>query len=179
LGSTATCGNFQRILYAARLIISKCAFKGGFKEANEKKIHLVNDDPKAFGLLVNWLFGALCICQGFEEKVDEVHTLDWCKLYIMAKNLGIESLENEINPLARLCLENHADLITPKIISFVYNNTNTESSLREYLVMVTRNILLDDPDNLSSNSSKIVALNLASTEFHVDFIQMVVEEISY
>jgi hypothetical protein len=51
------------------------AFKGGFKEADEKKILLVDDDPKAFGALVNWLFGALCIYQGFEEKVDEAHIL--------------------------------------------------------------------------------------------------------
>lgn len=115
--------------------ILQSRFRGSFKEATERKIHFLDEDPKVFKFYAMWIYN-----QGlkFGKAEEQLKVDDCCRLYILAEKLGSESLQNlVIDEICDCALDGkRVDCIdlTASTINFVYGATLPTSRLRSILV---------------------------------------------
>ncbi|TAQ83611.1 hypothetical protein B7494_g8067 [Chlorociboria aeruginascens] len=121
-------------LLCDRIDFFASAFKSGFKEGREKKMDLEEEDPEAFGLLVDWIYGRLECTESHQDPLREGHVMRWAKLWILAdkwriKELTCDALEccNECVYLARWCPD-------AEDVEFVFGNGPESSPLRDWML---------------------------------------------
>jgi hypothetical protein len=120
-----------------RLDYFKAALKSNFKEGHEKEMYLEEDDPVAFGMLIDWLFRDKldCDCRRTLTTSDWCPTqLDWCKLYVLADKFGIEVLLQQVLQPLSLCFTPQTLEESGPSIDYDYDNTAESSKLRIWFV---------------------------------------------
>jgi len=119
------------------------SLNGQFREASENQIHLTEDDPKTFILVLEWLYkGTLNIlddrCHGAEDRLVALraicHTL--CELYCLADKLLIHPIQDyAFTQLERALRFAGNDFpMTQETIMDVYKNTHEDSALRKWVL---------------------------------------------
>jgi hypothetical protein len=111
------------------------AFTGGFIEANNKEIYLHEDDPKAFGLFIDWIYCKNLYCQMHHEDPADItfkHIKDWLSLYIFADKIALQELSEQALEQYKQCSEGTLPCVSE--IQLIYENTPEQSSLREHIV---------------------------------------------
>ena len=111
----------------------KAAFGGSFKEATEKKLHLLDEDPNIFQFYAAWIYSPNLEIRGNTDEEFDVNLC--CRLYILADKLGSEDLQNTVMDVMHKHITgfNLIDLKS-ETVNFVYNNTLSDCVLREILV---------------------------------------------
>ena len=123
----------------------KAAFNDGFKETDEKEIYLDDDDPAAFALFVDWIYGAELRGKRGQYTSSKL-TLEWpqvqklCALWVFADKIRLPELKNEACSLYtryRDCC-----FIEVEEVEFIYRNTLEASDLRRAIVTNTITLYL-------------------------------------
>lgn len=110
----------------------KAAFEGSFKEASEKKLHLLDEDPDIFQFYAIWIYNPnLEICGNNGEEMD-INVC--CRLYILADKLGSQDLQNTVMDVMHKNITGSFTDLKSETVNFVYNNTLPGSVLRDILV---------------------------------------------
>jgi hypothetical protein len=115
-------------LLCDRVEYFKKAFRGGFKEAAEGVMHLLEEDPDVFEIFVEWLY---------QECLPSFHTLEdpklYYRLYMFAEKTVQEELANATADTLRVSEFNDGSTAKPvlDIIEEVYEKTIDGSPLRE------------------------------------------------
>ena len=111
----------------------KAAFEGSFKEASEKKLHLLDEDPNIFQFYAIWIYNPHLEIRGNTDKVFDVNLC--CRLYILADKLGSQNLQNTVmDVMHKNITDNNLIDMKSETVNFVYNNTLPGSVLRNILV---------------------------------------------
>jgi hypothetical protein len=88
----------------------RAAFKGNFKEAINKEIRLEEDDPAAFGKVIDWLFGETLACSCTKDLESCENILVWYILHILADKLGIEELMKAAFRIYETCADRRGNV---------------------------------------------------------------------
>jgi hypothetical protein len=132
-------------LLCDRVNYFRAGFKSDFKEGKHKQMDLPEDDPSAFGKVVDGIYKRFLDCPEHQptwassspslsiKPIETEHQVLWCKVWIMADKLGMTDLACQTILQYRRCLENSTITIGPTVINFVYENTLEGSDLRELL----------------------------------------------
>jgi hypothetical protein len=117
----------------------KSAFKGFFKESNDKMIVLPEDDPIAFSEVVNWVYGHKYECKSMNCKPGEVpqtgHIIPHCEVFVLADKYGIRGLENMCINACINCYPVHRKSgIDYTEVNYIYDHTLPGSRLRRCAV---------------------------------------------
>ncbi|KAI9053318.1 hypothetical protein LZ554_002281 [Drepanopeziza brunnea f. sp. 'monogermtubi'] len=112
------------------------AFKGGFKEAEEGVMEMLDDDPDAFAWFVTWLYRS-----EVPEGETVFHQRILYNLYMLGEKLLLNELVNKTMDRVR---ENHA--ATHKVsgassrhseyVGMLYDNTLEDSPIRKFIVQM-------------------------------------------
>ncbi len=79
--------------------MEKCLSKNRFSEGDKNELYLPEDDPKAFAIVVDWIYrGKL---PGMMPGVGSFDVVDMSSAYCMADKFGMEELQNGIMDCAR------------------------------------------------------------------------------
>ncbi len=103
-------------------------------------MELPDDDPEAFGHLVNWIYTENLICKlcfinrATGKRPDDLHQLQWLKLWILADKLNLPQLAAYCLRVHSDCLDDNASGITPEAVKLVCEHTSEDSELRKHLV---------------------------------------------
>ena len=163
-------------LLCDRIPYFKAAFKTGFKESKEKKLELPEDNPEAFGQLVDWLYmeSVLCpVCDDYdnspstEDMENPKHVLQWAQLWVLADKLGCEKLMDLAEEKFIKCVKNDDFVVTPGVISFVFEQTSETCYLREWLPEYFM-VLFFTPRSYSLGEAAA-----ASENFNVEFLKQI------
>lgn len=144
-------------LLCDRVDFFRKAFQGGFKEATTKEIHLEEDDPGAFGLFVEWLYGSSILM--IEHRVNDScieayqdlnqtrstsnkltrwrHLEVWCRLYIFAGKLGLKDIQREIVNI----YDGNKDEWDLEVVEVQFVFENTVDSEEEYSRYIRNNLV--------------------------------------
>lgn len=125
--------HIHKQLLCSKSTYFKAAFEGSYKEASEKKLHLLDEDPKIFQFYAVWIYNKNLEIYGKNEEELDINVC--CRLYILAAKLGSEDLQNTVMDAMHKHItgENLIDLKS-ETVNFVYNNTLPDSVLRDILV---------------------------------------------
>ena len=82
--------------------MEKCLSKNRFEEGEKNELYLPEDDPKAFAIVVEWIYRSRLLPMGSSAGGPEV--LDLSSAYCMADKFGMEELQNVIMDYIRACL---------------------------------------------------------------------------
>lgn len=119
------------------------------------------DDPVAFGHLVDWLFR--------RSLRSSISQLDLCKTYVLADKLGVEALTREAYKLLQYKICDLLEIISRDTVKFVWQIT--VEKLQKSLVEWAK-IQLFDP-----NKKKDVGAWVGGTQSNADFNAYVAVEI--
>ena len=121
--------HLHRDLLCDRSDYFKACFSGNFKEAQQKKLSLPEDNAESFGLLVKWLYGAPLKKMSSNDDLPE-----YCALIILANKLLLEHLHNEaMDSMLRFHRMNPASIDVESLHN-IYQNTSDQERVRKYLV---------------------------------------------
>lgn len=122
--------HIHKQLLCSKSTYFKAAFEGSFKDALEKKLHLLDEDPNIFQFYAVWIYNPnLEIC-GNNGDIDVC-----CRLYILADKLGSRNLQNTvIDVMHKHITETSVLDLKSETVNFVYDNTLPGSVLRGILV---------------------------------------------
>jgi hypothetical protein len=136
-------------LLCDRVPFFKSAFKSGWKEGKSKVMELPDDDPEAFGYLVDWVYtkGLKCkLCaspppgHGVEpdtaSHVDAAHELQWLKLWVLADRMNLTKLGDDALDMHLRCISEHNLVISPGAVILACENPFGNGALRKHLVEV-------------------------------------------
>ncbi len=104
-------------------------------ESDKKEIHLAEDDPRAFGYFIDWIYGKSVFCDGSHETPADVtfsHVRQWIDLYIFADKISLVELAHEALEQYKECSE--GTWPCTEEIQLIYENTLEQSRLREHVV---------------------------------------------
>jgi hypothetical protein len=123
-------------LLCDRIEFFRAAFKSKFKEGISKEMFLESDDSTAFGRLVDWIFNEDIKCEIIHKfhVQDAEHELEWLRLWILADKLGLQRLQDCCRHAYESCLYEIGIHPAAEAVSFVYENTEPNSELRQMLV---------------------------------------------
>ncbi|ETI29477.1 hypothetical protein G647_01930 [Cladophialophora carrionii CBS 160.54] len=95
VGPKRKCFYLHRTLICERSpFMEKCLSKNRFSEGDKNELYLPEDDPKAFAIVVDWIYrGKL---PSLVPGVGGVDVLDMTSAYCMADKFGMEELQNGI-----------------------------------------------------------------------------------
>ncbi|EXJ59682.1 hypothetical protein A1O7_03828 [Cladophialophora yegresii CBS 114405] len=95
VGPKRKCFYLHRTLICERSpFMEKCLSKNRFSEGAKNELYLPEDDPKAFAIVVDWIYrGKL---PSLVSGVGGVNVLDMTSAYCMADKFGMEELQNGI-----------------------------------------------------------------------------------
>lgn len=143
-------------------------------DKNGSKLELTDDDPRAFELLVKWLY------QGRIDDVSEMPTdrkwdyADTCqKLYLLCDKINIPQLKNfAIDQFRKGCFE--AGLVPgPEEIKPIYDNTPPLSPFRKLVSRIAARQIMD-PGNGSDAGIYRMCFD-GNTDFAIDVINAIRE----
>jgi hypothetical protein len=123
-----------------RVQFFKSTFQGGFREGDEKVLELPEDDPIAFGYILDYILQGWARAEAINMLGDpETVNMAWCRTWVLADKLGCPKLSRYINPkyfgyLSNLSLDEK--MIPPAAAQYLYENTSETCELRETLVGV-------------------------------------------
>lgn len=145
----------------------KKAFQGGFKEGYEKEIYLTELDPKAFGLFVDWVYGApLQVTvptrprhSGLPRPTSRPRYSEpspaefeqaflFCKIYAAAQYLQMENLQNDAMDMYSSYIQsgqrifNITSYIASAHVEYIYTNTNRPSPMHEFMAGLVAKAIL-------------------------------------
>lgn len=165
-------------LLCDRLKFFKATFRGGFRESKEKVLELPEDDPIAFGYILDRIFGLshwqipFNFGQDFNER-----QLMWCKVYVLEDRLGCQDSTDAENNYERAfegeverCLSEGKDLplVSSAAVNYVYENTTAESPMRQALARCLASLQLMVPPMKESQIEDWALCAGSHPRFHVD-----------
>ncbi|KAI9712190.1 MAG: hypothetical protein M1812_006924 [Candelaria pacifica] len=127
-------------------------FSSGVKEEHGNGMYLPDDDPDAFELFVNWLYGArlVPIRYFFHHKLVEKDVITLCKLHVLASKLCIEPLMNlvidDIRRYNRLWGTHTSNIVR----QYISANAVAPSPLLHYIAHEIAYELSGDPEKYCS-----------------------------
>jgi hypothetical protein len=134
-------------LLCDRVPFFKGAFKSGWKEGKSKVMELPDDDPEAFGHLVDWVYTEVLKCKlcaplppghwnepYTPSHVDAAHELQWLKLWVLADKMNLTELGDSALDMHLRCLSGHDLVISPEAVSLACGNPAGDGKLRKHLV---------------------------------------------
>jgi hypothetical protein len=143
-------------------------------------VELPDDDPEAFGHLVNWVYTDVLDCKlcVFNRTMGErhgdtdkpVHQLQWLKLWILADKLNLSELAEKCLSAHSECLDDSASVVTPEAITLACEQSSDGSELRRHLVKEVAECVLFWHDKYVEGAGVAAAANAS-------FNQQVLEEI--
>lgn len=110
----------------------RSAFQGGFKEATEKQIHLKEEDPEAFALFVDWLYGRT-LAPGPNASKNRSDGERFLRLYCLAEFLGIEALMNTAIDTYIASSKTKYFILSTQVIETIYKCTAETSLVRKFV----------------------------------------------
>lgn len=123
--------HIHKKLLCSKSTYFKAAFEGSFKEASEKKLHLLDEDPKIFRFYAIWIYNQDLQIRGKNDEDLNV----CCRLYILADKLGSAGLQNIVMDVIHKIIKRRRYInLESENVNFVYNNTLPGSHLRDILV---------------------------------------------
>jgi len=109
----------------------RAALDGNFKEAEEQKIELLEDDPKVVARFQLWLYSGKVIDEGEDTTALDYPML--VNIYVFAETRRILSLQNHlVDTIIRKSVREHFNLRPSD--GDMYSNTTTSSPLRKLAV---------------------------------------------
>jgi hypothetical protein len=113
-------------------------------DGRSKGITLPDVGPAVFGHFVVWLYKDSISCHKAHGESDWEHLLEWCRLGLFAKKLGLASLEEAAVWQYGHCCKKAA-LHRPRIeiIRFLYEESNNNSEIKPLAVDRLLQIFLD------------------------------------
>ena len=79
--------------------MEKCLSKNRFSEGEKNELYLPEDDPKAFAIVVDWIYRAKL--PGMGNSMGSLDVIDMSSAYCMADKFGMEELQNGIMDYVR------------------------------------------------------------------------------
>jgi hypothetical protein len=129
------------------------ALQGGFK-GQQKEVHLGNEDPDAFSLFVDWVYGNDRFHQ-YTKPTQDIRTRAirsdvvkeaflYVRLYHLANYLGVETLENLTMDIIVSYFYYHEHRMRPQpdIVEYVYEYCPSDSLLQTFLIIATAHDVL-------------------------------------
>lgn len=117
------------------------AFKGNFKEGMEKQIHLVDEEPGTFALLIDWIMDSFYSIEDCSPSgaipTDCPLPLAGFKLYVLADKIGGRELMHHALEILFPChLHRDSNIFTIHLntVKFIYDHEAQLSELRQYCV---------------------------------------------
>ena len=127
----------------------KIIFPDGNEIASQDSISLLAETPKAFELLIVWLYRkTLKTISTTDPKVAMEEVSLYFHLYFRAGVWGMDELQNALMDQLRARRSREYELFSRKLIKKIYENTQSHSPLRSYFVdsFIFEGIGGDDPD---------------------------------
>jgi len=127
-----------------RVQFFKSTFQGGFREGDEKVLELPEDDPIAFGYILDYILQGWARAEAINKLGDpEVVSMAWCRTWVLADKLGCPNISKQVEiaylrHLSYLALDEK--IIPPSAAQYLYKNTSEPCELRETFVKVAVNI---------------------------------------
>ncbi|KAK4952511.1 hypothetical protein LTR10_009317 [Elasticomyces elasticus] len=116
----------------------KAACNGGFREAQDKIIHLPDVGPATFRAYVQWIYsGNVVVVDGEELRSDDKgDQRQWrlIKLYVLGEILSDMLLRNKITDGYRECCRSNGYGAGPASIGLAYEHTPAGSTMRKLLL---------------------------------------------
>ncbi|KAL2051216.1 hypothetical protein ABVK25_008464 [Lepraria finkii] len=165
------------LLHRNILVYHSTWFQKQIEEGNKQnfgKVELLDDDPRAFELLVKWLY---------QGKIDEVSDMpmdkkwyyaDACQqLYVLCEKLNLPLVKNQaIDQFRKGCFE--AGLVPgPEEMKPIYDRTPPSSPFRKLVSRIAARQIMD-PES-QSDASKYRQCFEASADFAIDVINAIKE----
>jgi hypothetical protein len=134
----------------------KAVFKDGFKETDEKEIHL-DDDPAAFALFVDWIYGAELRSNNAQSEWS--HVQDLGALWVFADKIRLPEVKNEVCLLYDVYLKRR--FVDVEEVRSIYRNTLEASGLRRSVARSTVDFYLNvaNKDRELEHFLKIIGSN--------------------
>ena len=89
--------------------MEKCLSKNRFREGEKNELYLPEDDPKAFAIVVDWIYrGKL---PGMTAGMRNLDVIDMSSAYCMADKFGMEELQNGIMDYIRTSYRVNSQLL--------------------------------------------------------------------
>jgi hypothetical protein len=126
-----------------RVQFFKSTFQGGFREGDEKVLELPEDDPIAFGFILDHILQGWAGENAINKLGDpEAVSMAWCRTWVLADKLGCPNISKRVeiaysSHLSHLSLDEK--IIPPAAAQYLYENTSEPCELRETLVRVAVN----------------------------------------
>ncbi len=158
------------------------AFNSGFKEAQDGVIHLVEEDPEMFDLLINYFYHDSLPAFPSEEFSDDQDGCDeyvdylWTLFYV-AEKFCIDELANRIMDGIQDIQDHFGVIPSASSIKRIYKFTHESSRSRVYTVLTQfmhlANIEEDPGDfNLSNEVANIAKMVKEVPEFGADWVTL-------
>ena len=147
---------------------------GGESNKRDGKLELLDDDPKAFELLVKWLY---------QGKIDDVSSMpmdrkwdyaDACqKLYVLCDKINLPQLKNfAIDQFRKGC--NQAALVPgPDEMKAIYDTTRPASPFRRLVSKIAARQIMDPDSDQDAGAYRMCFEG--SAEFAVDVVNAIRE----
>jgi len=123
-----------------RVQFFKSTFQGGFREGDEKVLELPEDDPIAFGFILDGILQGWATADDINKLGDsEVVNMAWCRAWVLADKLGCPKISMHVTTAYLMYLSNLSldeRMIPPAAAKYLYENTSEPCELRETLVRV-------------------------------------------
>jgi BTB/POZ domain len=133
----------------------KKAFKGSFKEGQEKEIHLAEIDPTAFGQLVDWVYGAplhVTVSTAGRDAAPSAAEFEqvflFCKIYAAAQYLRMENLQNDVMDMYSSYIKSTgatfdaAWYVASDHVEYIYTNTTRPSPMHQFMARLVAKAIL-------------------------------------
>lgn len=139
VGSPATSFFVNGKLICSRSEYFKVALSARWSEGKKRALALPEDDPEAFNVYLNWLFGG-CICTGQEDGSD--NTWEEWDMVFKAYALGDKFLDTDFKDavtdavtamLGRVDLEGFTPSPSPRDIELLYRITSATAKIRSLI----------------------------------------------
>ena len=134
VGAEKVCWVIHEDLICNKSSYFRGAFRGGFIESANKSIHLEDEDPSIFKIVVEWLYNGSIQCKDWHKFGEELYLLRWYKLIAVADKFGLNGLDAAAEWGHYDCEErsDHAGACRPLVeeIKFVYEKCSAASFAR-------------------------------------------------
>jgi len=116
------------------------AMKGGWKESEERRVKLFDDDANTFSLYQDWLYShQISTCKDVGGREGNEEYIELCKAYCLGEKLMDDNFKNAvvdaiIHKNATKASDGHHWYPVGKAIRYAYDGTPAGSPLRKLLV---------------------------------------------
>ena len=134
VGSDKKSFHIHKALLSSKSTYFRAAFEGSFKEAEEKTLHLVDEDPDYFACYTLWIYNQPL--ENITSDIERKPSLDdYCHLFVLADKLGSEPLQNLVMDIIHeYASDDGQSGLDPRTVNFVWASTMPGSQLRAILI---------------------------------------------